>query len=442
MKLYFFKSIQGPYAEEFLNQNREQNMRVMNVFAVVTLFFTLLNRVFILSPNNYQLGKKFDSHLEANAFFIVSGFVFSILLFWLHRKKKDQYGRSGNIIAWIFSMVFFCGNIWLSFIAQHNPSNTMTLLLLGMFSVSATTVFSIPQTVITIFVCFVVFMSGIGYFQMDADLVKFNYIIFSIVLLCFYIISRVTYSFHANYFVKVKTIEEKNMQIKAGDHSKNEILGIVAHDLRSPIANIQSLLELMELEGATQEDISTYRTHIRTCCIKAEMTIREIIIAAQEENNGGLLKLEKVNLNTLLSDTQRTTQRLVTGNLTIKLNLPRHEVILMLNKERIQRVFDNLLNNAIKFTPQNGIVTITLEADEKEIRIFIQDTGIGIPQNQLPFLFDKFTSTGRVGLNKEHSVGLGLHITKQLVEKHGGTISVESEEQKGTTFCIILPKQS
>jgi signal transduction histidine kinase len=439
MKLYFFKSIQGDYASEFLALNRVQNIRVMNAFAVVVLFFTILNRVFILSANNYQLGLKYAMHLEINAFFIITGCIFSVLLFWLY-KNKATLSVAGNMVAHIYSLIFFGGNIWLSFVAQHNPSNTMTLLLIGMFCVSATTVFSIRQVVISMVVCAIIFRSGLGFFQTDFELRAFNYLVFATVLVCFYIISRLTYSFHANYFIKVKIIEEKNKQIEVTDHSKNEILGIVAHDLRSPVANIQSLVELMELENTTQEEIKAYMNHIKTCCSKAEMIIREIIIAAREESND-VLKTEKINMNRFLSDTQKSLQRLVNGNHTIKLELPNHEVIAMVNKEKLQRVIDNLLNNAVKFTPKNGTISLSLESDSTSLRLCVKDTGIGIPKEQLPFLFDKFTSTGRVGLNQESSVGLGLHISKQLVEKHGGSIDVESIENQGTTFCITLPKQ-
>jgi two-component system, OmpR family, sensor histidine kinase VicK len=252
-----------------------------------------------------------------------------------------------------------------------------------------------------------------------------------------------SYSFHVNNFIKVKIIEEKNRIIEESDHSKNEILGVVAHDLRSPIANIRSLLELMQHENSTEEEKLIYFNHINTCCNKAELIIRDIIIAAQEENSDSLAKLEPVNINTLLSETQRNFERILNTKQSIKLVLPNTELVININRDKVQRVLDNLMSNALKFTDKTtGVITIELEVFDNAVKICIKDNGIGIPQSQLPHLFDKFTSSGRIGLNAEPSVGLGLHISKQIIEKHGGRISVTSEESKGSIFCITLPKDT
>lgn len=440
MKLYFFQSIQGNYAKEFNAQCWIQNTRVMNTFTLIVLTIATIVRLFVIVPNRESHFIKYQTHAEINLFFILVSLFFGIVQLWIYSRKKVSLNRYANHLAWLYSLAFVGGGIWVSFIAQHNPSNTFTLLFIGLFTVAATTVFSLLQVLGIIATSVVVYISGVMYFHVKPEILIINIILFSLVLICYFAISRFSYSFHVNNFVKVKTIEEKNRQIEAGDRSKNEILGIVAHDLRSPVANIQSLLELMEHEQSTAEEQKTYMAHIKTCCTKAELIIREIIIAAQEED-GKPLKLEKTNLNRFLSDTHKGIQRLANGNHRFSLILPKHEVILMVNKEKLQRVFDNLLSNAMKFTPQNGEITIELEADAQQVRMYVRDKGIGIPQNQLPFLFDKFTSSGRVGLNKESSIGLGLHITKQLVEKHNGTITVESEEHKGTSFCITLPKQ-
>jgi two-component system sensor histidine kinase VicK len=437
MILYFLKSIGPHFTEDFLAQTRIQNTKVMNAFAFTTLIFTAISRIFILSANDYQLGKKHPHHLETNIYFIITGFIFSLILFWMYKKQMNSHAKLANSLAWIYSLFFIGGSIWLSFLAQHNPSNTMTLMLLGLSCISVTTVFSLTQTLVTILFSLIVFRFGIDYFQTDEEVRVFNYIVFSIILVCFFIISRLIYSFHANYFIKVKTIEEKNALIEATDQSKNEILGIVAHDLRSPVSNIQSLIELMQDENTTKEEAEMYMKHIKECCIKAELIIREIIIAAQEESSTGQLKLESVNINDLLTETHRTWKHVVNAARNIQLHLPGQEIMMQVNKVKLQRVLDNLLSNAIKFTPENdGIITIALEKFDHSIRLSIKDNGIGIPSQQIPFLFDRFTTTGRIGLNNEPSVGLGLHISKQLIEKQGGKIGVETTEQKGSTFYL------
>jgi signal transduction histidine kinase len=110
-----------------------------------------------------------------------------------------------------------------------------------------------------------------------------------------------------------------------------------------------------------------------------------------------------------------------------------------LNKERFNRVIDNLVSNAVKFTPQNGQINLELFPQNGQLQLQISDNGIGIPQNLQPFLFERFTKARRTGLQGEESTGLGLSITQQLVQKHGGSIVVKSSEKQGTAFQITLP---
>jgi two-component system sensor histidine kinase VicK len=109
-----------------------------------------------------------------------------------------------------------------------------------------------------------------------------------------------------------------------------------------------------------------------------------------------------------------------------------------LHPEKFGRVLDNLLHNALKFTPTGGTITVGLREHEGKVRLTVQDTGIGIPGKLHNNLFDKFNPTRRAGLQGEITTGLGLFIAKQIVELHGGAIWLESREQQGTTFFIEL----
>ena len=103
------------------------------------------------------------------------------------------------------------------------------------------------------------------------------------------------------------------------------------------------------------------------------------------------------------------------------------------------QVINNLLSNAIKFTPNNGQVQVILEQGSRgDVRLLVRDTGIGIPKDSIPKLFDKFTSVSKAGTAGEKSTGLGMSITKTLVERMEGEIQVESEIGKGTTFIITF----
>jgi signal transduction histidine kinase len=106
---------------------------------------------------------------------------------------------------------------------------------------------------------------------------------------------------------------------------------------------------------------------------------------------------------------------------------------------RLSQAISNLLANAIKFTPEGGMVSLVADRVPEGIRIRVADTGIGIPKEELPRMFERFGATQRKGTKGEKGTGLGMSIAYQVIRLHGGTISVDSEVQVGTTFTILLP---
>ena len=111
------------------------------------------------------------------------------------------------------------------------------------------------------------------------------------------------------------------------------------------------------------------------------------------------------------------------------------------DEERIKKVISYILSNALKFTKENGRITIVVQEFLKEVEIVISDTGIGIPEQNIPLLFDKFSKVKRTGFNLT-GAGFGLVTVKQIIDLHKGLIRVKSEVNKGTSFIIRLPKYS
>ncbi len=115
-------------------------------------------------------------------------------------------------------------------------------------------------------------------------------------------------------------------------------------------------------------------------------------------------------------------------------------LFVIIDVSKFMQVLNNLVSNALKFTPDDGTITISLEEQGPNVLIKVQDTGIGIPEEMQPHLFDKFTMARRKGLKGEPTVGLGMSIIKTIIGWHNGEIWFESEEGKGTTFYISIPK--
>lgn len=213
---------------------------------------------------------------------------------------------------------------------------------------------------------------------------------------------------------------------------------MVAHDLRNPIAAVESLAMMMEMDDDLTEDTQDSVSMIKASCVKARSIISDLLEAAKNENLTSI-DLQKTELSQWLKGIINTwkIQKDVKNNIVL-LNSA-HQVYANINNEKFQRVIDNLISNAIKFSKENDKVELHLEQKDQKVLLKIKDNGLGIPIELLPYIFDRFSKAGRAGLKGEQSTGLGLSIVKQIVESHKGTINVESQEGKGTTFLIELP---
>ena len=128
--------------------------------------------------------------------------------------------------------------------------------------------------------------------------------------------------------------------------------------------------------------------------------------------------------------------------LNLELDWNRVEIYLKVDRDRVNQILVNLINNAIKFTERGGIKVIVEDSGDQFITTRIRDTGVGIPRDELDKVFDKFYQLSKASAVKSKGSGLGLSITKKLIEMHGGKIWVESEEGKGSEFCFTLPTGS
>ena len=233
-------------------------------------------------------------------------------------------------------------------------------------------------------------------------------------------------------------ISEKNTEIEKASSFKTQVLGMVAHDLRNPIAAVESLAMMMEMDDVDEETHDNLEM-MKISCAKARSIIDDLLEAAKNENLENL-ETEKVELNEFLKSIINQWRVQIAGKNEIVLISYFNQVHANINIKKFQRAVDNLISNALKFSKENDRVDVYLNKKDGKIIIEIKDYGVGIPKEMLPFLFDRFSKAGRTGLKGEQSTGLGLSIVKQIVEGHKGTIEVFSEEKLGSTFQISLPK--
>lgn len=236
-------------------------------------------------------------------------------------------------------------------------------------------------------------------------------------------------------------VEEKNHQtvetLKALEKSYEEntrIMKVVAHDLRNPIGAITGLCAIMLADKHHQEKDRNMLKMIESSANSSLNLINDLLYYSVQYE----LQKEPVDLSELLRYSVDMV-RLKAMEKQQHIELQTTQLTLNINREKIWRVFSNLLSNAIKFSPRNSNIGIATRTGSDHVTVSIQDQGIGIPPTMESKIFDLFTEAKRTGTGGERPFGMGLAISKQITEAHGGAIWFESTPGEGTTFYVKLP---
>ncbi|MCC8407775.1 HAMP domain-containing histidine kinase [Mucilaginibacter sp. UR6-1] len=215
---------------------------------------------------------------------------------------------------------------------------------------------------------------------------------------------------------------------------QQNLIQSIAHDLKNPISNVLSVTYLLEHAGKNEEN-SELITIAQESCRYATEIINDMLVAESQN----LLKARRLNLNELIRECIASFKTAVQQKkIKLKEYLPPEASYIQADQIKIKRAFSNLLSNAIKFTPSGGEVTVTLQKDDGHLLVIFKDNGIGIPAEKQSGIYHKFTAFRRTGTDGESSTGLGMYITRQIIESHEGKIWLESRELEGTIFYVRL----
>ena len=213
----------------------------------------------------------------------------------------------------------------------------------------------------------------------------------------------------------------------------------MAHDLRTPLNNLYGVVSLLK-ESELSEEKSAKLFELAEKEHKQGISLMEDMLASFSLENTEEARKESVNISEFLEEfAQKTLPKTKQNQLVFKSSiLP--NITANIYPFRFQRVIENLISNAIKFTPTKGQINLMLHKEEHQFIVVVADSGIGIPKNMQPHLFKKFNKQiKRQGLKGEKTNGLGLSIVKQIVEQHEGHIYIDSEEGKGTAITLKIP---
>lgn len=264
----------------------------------------------------------------------------------------------------------------------------------------------------------------------------------AIAFLCMAIVITVVIFYYLKRSGKhIKKLTSLNRQMRStltalrqSQEENSRLMKVVAHDLRNPINAMTSIADLMLMDTHRAEDDRNLLEMIKTSGNNSLQLVTDLLQTNAHKN----LVKTPVDMEELLQyctemlqhKAQQKQQQLV---------LETSPVTLCVNQEKMWRVITNLIANAIKFSPENAVITIRMEAQAGEVLISVADNGMGIATGMQGKVFDMFTTAQRPGTAGEESFGMGLAVSRQIVEAHGGRIWLESQVNLGTTFYISLP---
>jgi len=222
---------------------------------------------------------------------------------------------------------------------------------------------------------------------------------------------------------------------------QEEFVADVSHELRTPLATVKSYVETL-LDGAA-EDEEVRNRFLKVLSKETERMVsmvKDLLVLSQMDSNRVDWQKDEANVRNLaIEAVEQAKQKLSVDLPRIDLDIPEKFPLVSVDRDKVMRVFTNLLNNALKYTPPSGEVVISAETEQNFIKVLIKDTGSGISEDELPKVFERFYRVEKTRSRSFGGTGLGLSIARKVVEAHGGTIWIESTQGKGTSVWFTLP---
>lgn len=229
--------------------------------------------------------------------------------------------------------------------------------------------------------------------------------------------------------------------LRVASRRKDEFLATLAHELRNPLAPLRNMLQIMNQQGHDEDLVARARASMERQVVHMVRLIDDLLDVSRISRGKLELRRERVELRPIIDDAMEICRaQLEGGTHEFVVTLPPEPLVLDADPVRLIQIFDNLLDNACKYTEPGGNVCLTAEYQGRDLLVTVQDTGIGIPPDKLGSIFQMFTQVDHASEHFRGGLGLGLTLVKQLVEMHGGTITAHSDGTgDGAEFKVKLP---
>jgi PAS domain S-box-containing protein len=242
------------------------------------------------------------------------------------------------------------------------------------------------------------------------------------------------------WIIEITDRKRAEEALREADRRKDEFLATLAHELRNPLAPLRNGLTLLRLAPGQAAGTVQIREMMERQLGHLVRLVDELLDVSRVSRGMVELKRERVTLATIVNSAVETSRPLLESQgHELVVSLPEETLWLEVDLTRMSQVLANLLNNAAKYTPAGGRVTLTGAREGDRVTLRVSDTGVGIPADMLPRVFDLFTQVGRSRDRAQGGLGIGLALVQKLVELHGGTIRAESPGPgQGSTFTLTL----
>ncbi|HSI87916.1 MAG TPA: ATP-binding protein [Pyrinomonadaceae bacterium] len=235
--------------------------------------------------------------------------------------------------------------------------------------------------------------------------------------------------------------QEARVQAEAANRAKDDFLAVLSHELRTPLNAMLGWARLLRTNKDNDDIFVRAVDAIERSALMQTKFVDDLLDVTRIVNGQLSLARADVDLGPLVEAAIDGIQPTADAkSIEVKTDIDKEIGIVSGDPERIQQIVNNLLSNAVKFTPEGGTVSVLLEKEDGKARLQVADTGVGISKEFLPQVFDRYKQAHNATTNRKGGLGLGLAIVRYLVEKHDGTVGVDSDgEGKGATFTVHLP---
>ncbi|MEB8328833.1 tetratricopeptide repeat-containing sensor histidine kinase [Flavobacteriaceae bacterium KMM 6897] len=286
-------------------------------------------------------------------------------------------------------------------------------------------------------------------FKNDQALAKQKYVVYAaiLIILIFIVITLLVLrgqKIQKNLNVKLRiqkgVLIKRELELNEINLTKDKLFSIIGHDLRGPIGALQQLLRMLKVGEIQQSEFMDFIPKLRDDVDHISFTLNNLLSWGQTQMKGAVTKASVFALEELVTDNINLLSEIAENKSIRMINKITDNTIIWSDVNQIDIVIRNLISNALKFTPDNGMVTIEATERNEHWEIAVRDSGIGMDLVTQEKLFHANSNHTTYGTNNEKGTGLGLSLCKEMVEKNNGQIWVESALRKGTCFYFTLPK--